>query len=249
VISVRKSLIAGNWKMYKTTKEARDYIHELRNADWDVDREVAVLAPFTCLTVFHEAREWSRVQYGAQNMSWEKEGAFTGEISPLMLLELGCKYVLVGHSERRQVMGESEEMINSKIKRALECGLVPIFCVGETLEEREKGQAEKRVAEQIRLGLQGVSSGHDLVVAYEPVWAIGTGLNAKATDAQEMCSFIRQALGRMYDQKWAGLVRILYGGSVKPDNAGEFMSQDDIDGALVGGASLDPAVFRSIVNY
>ena len=166
-----------------------------------------------------------------------------------MLLELGCKYVLVGHSERRQIMKESEEMINSKIKLALECGLIPIFCVGETLEERKKGQAQKRVAEQIRLGLQGVSPDHDLVVAYEPVWAIGTGMNAQATDAQEMCGFIRHVLGQMYDKEWADLIRILYGGSVKPDNAAEFMSQDDIDGALVGGASLDPMVFERIVNY
>jgi len=246
---MRRPLIAGNWKMHKNIREASEYIRELNELPWDDSVEVAVILPFTCLFAFWEARSRSRIRYGAQNMFWAREGAFTGEISPLMLLDLGCDYVLLGHSERRQIMGESDRMINDKLRLALETGLLPILCVGETLEERESGKAKEVVGEQVRWGLQGVSPHPGLVIAYEPVWAIGTGVNATASDAQDMIRFVRDIIQKEWGAQAAQELRILYGGSVKPENIGEFMVQDDIDGALVGGASLDPKVFADIINF
>lgn len=246
---MRQPLIAGNWKMYKTSQEACDYIKALHEISWNEGVDVAIIPPFTCLSVFNNARDWSRLAYGAQNMFWAKEGAFTGEISPLMLLDLGCKYVLIGHSERRQIIKESDPMINNKLKLALETGLIPILCVGETLEERESGNAQEVVGRQIRLGLQGVTPHPEMVIAYEPVWAIGTGVTATASDAQQMIRFIRDIIKEEWSLEKSEQVRILYGGSVKPANIGEIMSQDDIDGALVGGASLDPEVFAAIINF
>lgn len=246
---MRQPLIAGNWKMHKTGQEAYDYIKKLHDIPLNEGVEVAIMPPFTCLSVFKEARAWSRVKYGAQNMFGAREGAFTGEISPLMLLDLGCEYVLIGHSERRQIIQESDQMINDKLKLALGTGLVPILCVGETLEEREAGNAEKVVARQIRLGLEGVAPQPKMVIAYEPVWAIGTGINATASDAQQMIRFIRDIIKEEWDMEKSEQIRILYGGSVKPASIGELMKQNDIDGALVGGASLDPQVFAGIVNY
>ncbi|MGI6513053.1 MAG: triose-phosphate isomerase [Syntrophomonadaceae bacterium] len=246
---MRRPLIAGNWKMHKNIREASEYIRELNELPWDDSVEVAVIPPFTCLFAFREARSRSRIRYGAQNMFWAREGAFTGEISPLMLLDLGCEYVLIGHSERRQIMGESDRMINDKLRLALETGLFPILCVGETLEERENGNAKEVVGEQVRQGLQGVIPHPGVVIAYEPVWAIGTGVNATASDAQEMIHFVRDIAKKEWGSQVSDQLRILYGGSVKPANIGEFMSQDDIDGALVGGASLDPKVFADIINF
>ncbi|MGI6551322.1 MAG: triose-phosphate isomerase [Syntrophomonadales bacterium] len=246
---MRRPLIAGNWKMHKTTQEAYDYIKELNNIPLNEGVEAAIIPPFTCLSVFKEARSWSRIKYGAQNMFSAREGAFTGEISPLMLLDLECDYVLIGHSERRQIMKESDQVINDKLKLALETGLLPILCVGETLEEREAGNAEKVVGRQIRLGLQGIDSQPKMVIAYEPVWAIGTGVNATASDAQQMIRFIRDIIKEEWGSDKSEQIRILYGGSVKPANIKELMSQNDVDGALVGGASLDPKVFSQIINY
>lgn len=246
---MREPLIAGNWKMHKTNPEAYNYIKQLQDVPLNEDVEVAILAPFTCLPVFMENRDWSRIKYGAQNMFWVREGAFTGEISPLMLVDLECDYVLIGHSERRQIMKESDQMINDKLKLACEIGLIPILCVGETLEERETGNAQEVVGRQIRLGLQGVPLQPEMVIAYEPIWAIGTGVNATAIDAQEMIRFIRDNLQEKWGAEKSASTRILYGGSVKPANIGELMRQDDIDGALVGGASLDPQVFAGIVNF
>lgn len=246
---MRQPLIAGNWKMFKTNQEAYDYIKELNAIPLNDGVEVAIIPPFTCLSVFKEARTWSSIKYGAQNMFWAREGAFTGEISPLMLLDLACDYVLIGHSERRQIIKESDQMINDKLKLALETGLIPILCVGETLEEREAGNAEKVVGHQIRLDLQGITSQSQLVIAYEPVWAIGTGKNATASDAQQMIRFIRDIIQEEWGSDASQQTRILYGGSVKPANIGELMQQGDIDGALVGGASLDPQVFAQIINY
>jgi len=246
---MRRPLIAGNWKMHKNIREASEYIRELNELPWDDSVEVAVIPPFTCLFAFWEARSHSRIRYGAQNMFWAREGAFTGEISPLMLLDLGCEYVLLGHSERRQIMGESDRMINDKLKLALETGLLPILCVGETLEERNAGNAKEVMGEQVRQGLQGITPHPSVVIAYEPVWAIGTGVNATASDAQEMIRFIRDIVKEEWGPQISQQMRILYGGSVKPANIGEFMVQDDIDGALVGGASLDPKVFAEIINF
>ncbi|MGE5405846.1 MAG: triose-phosphate isomerase [Candidatus Saccharibacteria bacterium] len=244
----RRPLIAGNWKMFKTTKDAADYISVFTSAELDAEPEVAILAPFTCLGVFANL-DSQRIVYGAQNIFWEKEGAFTGEISPLMLNDLGCTYVLIGHSERRQIMQETDEMINLKVKTAVIYKLKPMLCVGETLDERQQGQAEAVVGRQIELDLDGVDFNEDLVIAYEPVWAIGTGVNATAKDAQDMSDFIRRKLSEKYGAEPAAKIRILYGGSVKPENIAEFMQQKDVDGALVGGASLDPKSFASIVNY
>ncbi|MGE5543378.1 MAG: triose-phosphate isomerase [Bacillota bacterium] len=246
---MRQPFIAGNWKMHKTNSEAYDYIKELNGIRWNEGVEVAIIPPFTCLSTFQETKPWSRVKYGAQNMFWAREGAFTGEISPLMLLDLGCEYVLIGHSERRQIIGETDRMINDKLKLAVDTGLAPIFCVGETLEEREAGEAQKVVGRQVRLGLQGIVPHPEMVIAYEPVWAIGTGVNATASDAQQMIRFIRDIIREEWGLDTSAQVRILYGGSVKPANIGELMSQNDIDGALVGGASLDPEVFAEIINY
>ncbi len=245
---MRQPLIAGNWKMHKTNQEAHDYIKTLNELTLNEEVEIAILPPFTCLSVFKEAREWSRVRYGAQNVFWAREGAFTGEISPLMLTDLECDYVLAGHSERRHIMKESDQMINDKLKLALETGLIPIFCVGETLEKREAGKAQEVVGQQLKLGLRGLLPS-EMVIAYEPVWAIGTGVNATASDAQEMIRFIRDYLQEEWGTGKSDRTRILYGGSVKPTNIRELMQQDDIDGALVGGASLDPQVFAEIVNF
>ncbi len=211
------------------------------------NREVVILAPFTSLFVFRDLI-W-RGFHGAQNMYREKEGAYTGEISPEMLREMGCTYVIVGHSERRRIMMESDDLVNAKSRLAVETELVPIICVGETWEERKAGQAEARVGQQLRLGLENIPPYSEFVIAYEPIWAIGTGINAEADDAQGMISFIRDLLREIYSGEKALLTRIIYGGSVKPSNIQELMQQEDIDGVLVGGASLDPGTFAQIVNY
>lgn len=245
---MRRPLIAGNWKMHKNIREASEYIRELNELPWDDSVEVAVIPPFTCLFAFREARSRSRIRYGAQNMFWAREGAFTGEISPLMLLDLGCEYVLIGHSERRQIMGESDRMINDKLRLALETGLFPILCVGETLEERENGNAKEVVGEQVRQGLQGVIPHPGVVIAYEPVWAIGTGLTATPEQAEEACAVIRRVVAGIYSQEAAEKLRILYGGSMNEKNAAELLSKPNVDGGLVGGASLVPEKFAVIAN-
>lgn len=224
----------------------RDFLPRVKDID---DIEVVICPPFTCLYALKAILEGSDIKLGAQNLFWKENGPYTGEISPSMLADAGCSYVIIGHSERRQIMGESDVIINRKIKAAIEAGLIPILCVGETLQERENNQAMEVVKKQLSKDLEDIFfAGKLLVIAYEPVWAIGTGLNASACDAQEMIKFIRGCLNRMYDEEVADSVRILYGGSVKEENIAEFLAEDDVDGALVGGASLQVDSFARIVR-
>jgi len=249
---MRIPLIAGNWKMYKTIAEAVNLTQELReNLGGVSDREIVVCPPFTTLLAVKNVLNGSNIYLGAQNMHWEKNGAYTGEISPLMLLDLGCRYCIIGHSERRTYFKETDETVNKKIKAAVNSGLVPIFCLGETLQEREKNLIFQVVERQIKNGLTGLSSEQvlHLVLAYEPVWAIGTGKTAKPEQAEEVHRFIRHLFSQLYNQEVAEKVRILYGGSIRPDNIKELMSCPNIDGGLVGGASLEAKSFIQIVKY
>jgi len=244
-----KRLIAGNWKMNKTPSETRAYLEAFlpKVRDYE-DREVLLCPPFTSLCVAGELLKNSPVKLGAQNCHYEDGGAYTGEVSIPMLKELGCEYVIVGHSERRHLFGESDELINKKVVACLEKGVRPILCVGEKKEEREAGLTFKVVETQIRLALSGVEELTDkLDVAYEPVWAIGTGVPATPEDAAEVHAFIRSLLKEI-NPEGKGETRILYGGSVKPENASRFLEKKEIDGLLVGGASLDPESFLQIVE-
>ena len=249
---MRTPLIAGNWKMYKTVAETAQFIDELKGllAGAGDGVEVVLCPPYTALSAAAEALRGSDIYLSAQNMHWEEQGAFTGEISPLMLREIGCKYVILGHSERRQYFGETDEAVNKKVKAALKHGLIPIVCVGETLEEREAGITEKVISTQVKGALMGLDPAQTagLVVAYEPVWAIGTGRTASDDDAQKVNAFIRGLLAEIAGREAAEKVRIQYGGSVKPENAAGLMAKPDIDGALVGGASLKPDSFAGIIK-
>lgn len=248
----RIPLIAGNWKMYKTQGEAADLAHALLPAVAQTAYcEVAVCPPFPSLSIIANLVKGTRLGLGAQNCHPEKEGAYTGEVSPAMLRDIGCKYCIVGHSERRKYFQETDEFINKKIKKLHEYKIIPIFCVGETLEERESGRLKQVVERQVRKGLETVPEDQMqvTVIAYEPVWAIGTGKTASPEQAEEMHSFIRGLLGEIYSPKLAQSVRIQYGGSVKPDNIKELMAEPDIDGALVGGASLKPDQFIPIIRF
>ena len=249
---MRKPIIGGNWKMNKTLKEAIDLAEELVLSLKDYDPvEVVIFPPFTCLHEVHKIVEGTSIRLGAQNMFWEEKGAYTGEISPSMLVDVGCSYVILGHSERRNYFKETDAEINKKIKAALKFDLTPVVCVGEKLEERKKGLAEKVVESQ----LKGCFSGLDpsqierVVIAYEPVWAIGTGETATPEQAQKIHEFIRKVLRELAGEKVANSVRVKYGGSVKPDNIKDLMAEEDIDGALVGGASLNLDSFIKIVKY
>jgi triosephosphate isomerase len=250
----RKPIIAGNWKMYKTAAEALALVKALQQEVAHVTSvEIVVCPPFTALyavSVLSEAKDLGIIQLGAQNVHWEKEGAFTGEIAAPMLKELAVSYAIVGHSERRQYFGETNEGVNKRAKAALAHGIRPIVCVGETLAQREAGQTESVVRDHVTAGLAGFTKDAMLetVIAYEPVWAIGTGKTATPAQAQEVHGFIRELLAAMFDPQVAGQVRIQYGGSVKPANAKELLGQPDIDGALVGGASLDAKGFAEIVK-
>ncbi len=249
---MRKPIIAGNWKMYKTIAEAVAMVTELAAIVRDIkDVEVVVCPPFTALYAVAEAVKGTVIKVGAQNMYWEDQGAYTGEVSPVMIKEIGCTYVILGHSERRQFFGETDENVNKKLKAAYKHGLLPIVCVGERLEQREQGITEKVVKAQVEGALVGLENNEvaNLVVAYEPVWAIGTGKTASNEDAQEVISFTRNVIVGMYGRELAEQVRIQYGGSVKPDNISGLMQQKDIDGALVGGASLEAGSFAALVKY
>jgi triosephosphate isomerase len=249
---MRPPLIAGNWKMNGLARDARELAaalkRELGNAP---SPEVVVCPPFTALGAVREALDGSPIRVGAQDMHWEAKGAYTGEISPAMLKEFGCTHVVLGHSERRHIMGETNEMVNRKTRAALAAGLTPIVCVGELLEERNMGVTRDVIERQVSKGLDGLSAADlaRLVLAYEPVWAIGTGKTATPLQAQEVHHFVRKLLAQRADPETAQAVRILYGGSVKPDNIGELMAQEDVDGALVGGASLEAVSFVKIVRY
>ncbi|HHV76170.1 MAG TPA: triose-phosphate isomerase [Syntrophothermus lipocalidus] len=248
---MRLPIIAANWKMHKTVKDslqfAKDFVGMLGEDHKGI--EIVICPPFTALYSLGERLRGTGIEAGAQDMFWEEWGAYTGEISPGMLLETGAKYVIIGHSERRYVLGEDDTAVNRKVKRALASGLCPIMCVGETLAEREEGRAVSVVRQQLEEGLKGVELLRPhLVIAYEPVWAIGTGVNASPQDAQEMSRLIRDELGSLFGVEVAQEMRILYGGSVNPGNIGGFVAQPDIDGALVGGASLEARSLADIVK-
>jgi len=238
-----KSIIAGNWKMHNNPAESRDLVNKLLVLVGDVpDREVILIPPFTSLPIVSEAIRNTRFKLGGQNMHWEKKGAFTGEISAVFLKSLGCEYVLVGHSERRHVMGETDEQVNLKLKTALDTGLISIFCVGETGKERDDGRTDAVIIKQLEFGLKDIRDEvHKIVIAYEPVWAIGTGKTATPQQAVEVHQLIRRQFPRP--------VTILYGGSVKADNIDTLMAQKDLDGVLVGGASLKSEEFARIIKY
>ncbi len=247
----RRMIIAGNWKMNKNSAEARDFIAELKGkADFSKNVEVAVCPPFTSLQAAASAAAGSAVKVGAQNMHWEESGAYTGEISASMLAEIPVSSVIIGHSERRQYFGETDDTVNQRVKAVLKAGFEPIMCVGETKEQREADKTEEIVERQLKGGLQGLTEEDmkSLVIAYEPVWAIGTGLTATPEQAQAMHDFIRKLLSKLFSEAVAEAVPILYGGSVKPGNAAELMAKPDIDGALVGGASLKADDFAGIIN-
>ncbi len=250
--SKRKPVIAGNWKMFNTTSEAATLVNELSSlvARFN-DREIVVCPPFTALAAVRPILDETGIKLGAQNVHWEEKGAFTGEISPAMLKDAGCDYVILGHSERRQFFAETDENVNRKLKSVLKAGLIPIVCVGESLSEREAGITSTVVSRQIKIGLDGIDaeSAKKIIIAYEPIWAIGTGRTASAADANAVCAFIRLTLTGMLGTPVADAIRIQYGGSVKPDNVDELMGSSDIDGALVGGASLKADDFGRIVGF
>ena len=249
---MRKKIVAANWKMNMTQAESARFVEAVLVELGDIsDVEVVILPPFTAIAKVTEALGPSQnIKIGAQNMHWERNGAFTGEISAALLRDLFVRYVVLGHSERRALFGETDEIVNQKVRAAHEATLRPIVCVGETLEQREKGSVQKILSIQLRGSLAnlGEKELQETVIAYEPVWAIGTGHVATPEQAQEAHAYIRKTLRELSDETTADRVRIQYGGSVKPDNARELMSQPDIDGALVGGASLDPRSFAQIVQ-
>ncbi|MFQ5882717.1 MAG: triose-phosphate isomerase [Candidatus Methylomirabilales bacterium] len=248
----RTPLIAGNWKMSQTTADAVALVECLQELLEDVEEvEVVVCPPFTALPAVARVLQSSQIGLGAQNMHWEKEGAYTGEVSPVMLTDLGCQHVILGHSERRQYFGETDLQVNRKLRAALQHRLTPIFCIGETLVERENGRTLQVVEGQLQGGLTGISAEEAgrIVIAYEPVWAIGTGHTATPEQAVEVHASIRKRLAGMWGEAVAAKVRILYGGSVKPDNIDVLMAEEEIDGALVGGASLRADAFARIIQF
>jgi triosephosphate isomerase len=248
----RRPLIAGNWKMFKTCSEAVETAEKLVKLVAKItDMDVMIAPPFTALAPVSDVVRGSTVSLGAQNLFWEAQGAFTGEISPGMLVSAGCTYVIIGHSERRQHFNETDETVNKRIRAALNNDLIPVMCIGETEKERESKDTFFVLDKQLKKGLEGFSSSdlQRLVIAYEPVWAIGTGRTATSGQAQEVHQFLRSMVEKSLGNVLAKSIRILYGGSVKPNNIQELMSMPDVDGALVGGASLDPETFSKIVRF
>ena len=248
---MRIPFIAGNWKMFKTKAEAITFAEEFRELYKDTDVQTAICAPFTNLEALKEAFAGTEIKVGAQNVHFADEGALTGEISVSMLEEIGVDFCIVGHSERRQYFGETDETVNKKLKKLFEGPIRPILCVGESLEERDADKAFDVVGGQIKADLEGIDAADvkKLVIAYEPIWAIGTGRTATPDQAEEMCAFIRKTLIELYGEEVSDEVIIQYGGSVKPANATEIMNMDEIDGALVGGASLKPKDFMEIIDF
>lgn len=248
---MRNIVIAGNWKMYKSNSEAKELVEELKNKTNDIIKtRMIVCPPYTALSIAAELVKGTNIQVGAQNMYWEQQGAFTGEISTEMIKSTGATFVLIGHSERRQFFGETDETVNKKLKAALQSGLNPIVCIGETLEERESGVTNDIVGKQVEKALADISteSMKKVVLAYEPIWAIGTGKTATPQQAQDVHKFIRSVLYKLYGSEVGNEIVIQYGGSVKPENATELLSQPDIDGALVGGACLKAESFSEIIK-
>lgn len=249
---IRKPLIAGNWKMYKTITETEAFFSQIAPLVASVRYcEMVIAPPFPALRRAAEMGRGMGIQISAQDLHWEKEGAFTGEVSAAMLLDAGCTHTLIGHSERRHLFGETDQSVNRKLRAALGAGLLPIVCIGETLGEREAGQTEAVLERQLTAGLAGLTEAEfsPIIIAYEPVWAIGTGRTATPEMAQQVHRFIRASVARSAGTAIAEKLRILYGGSVKPDNIAGLMAQPDIDGGLVGGASLEPRSFAAIVKF
>lgn len=246
---MRKPIIAGNWKMNLTPSQGVKLVNELKPLVKDANCDVVVCVPATDIYAVGQAIKGSNIKLGAENVHFAESGAYTGEISADMLLELGVEYVIIGHSERRQYFGETDETVNKRTLTALKKGLIPIVCVGETLEERETNKTEAVLKRQIEIGLQGVEDVTELVIAYEPVWAIGTGKTATKEQANETIGYIRNVIKDMFCPHCAQNVRIQYGGSMKPSNAKELMAMEEIDGGLIGGASLKAEDFAGIVNY
>ena len=248
----RRPFIAGNWKMFKTCPEAVETAGQLvKLLSTTTDIDVMIAPSFTALAQVSDVVKGSCVSLGAQNLFWEAQGAFTGEISPAMLVSAGCKYVIIGHSERRQYFNETDKTVNKRIKAAFDNDLIPVMCVGESEKERESKNTFSVLDKQLKMGLENFSSDDlkRLVIAYEPVWAIGTGKTATSEQAQEVHQFLRSVLEKSFGNMLAKSIRILYGGSVKPNNIAELMAMPDVDGALVGGASLDPETFSKIVSF
>lgn len=247
----RIPLIAGNWKMNNNKKETIDFLTSFLPKVKSLKADVVICPPFTDLYAAADMLKGTSVKLGAQNMHWEEKGAYTGEVSPLMLKEIPCDYVIIGHSERRQYFAETDETVNNKIKSALKHNLIPIVCVGESLKQREEGITMDWVMAQVEKALKDIKPEDvkKIVFAYEPIWAIGTGKTASASDAQEVIAAIRDKIEKLYDRDIAEEVRILYGGSVKPGNIKELMAEADIDGALVGGASLKPDSFYALCSF
>lgn len=248
---MRKPLIAANWKMNNTVSEALKFVAAFTadlKAPGNVD--VVIAPPFTALYALHEAIEGTEIKLAAQNLYWEESGAFTGEIAPSFLADAGASYAIIGHSERRQLFGETDETVNRRVSAALKNGLIPILCVGETLSEREEGRMWNVIEGQLKGGLKGIdlTACDEFAIAYEPVWAIGTGRTATPEQAEEVHALIRRHLASAFGKETASKRRVIYGGSVKPSNCRELMAKEDIDGALVGGASLDPKQFAAIVR-
>ncbi|MFA5073277.1 MAG: triose-phosphate isomerase [Nitrospirota bacterium] len=248
----RIPILAGNWKMNKTPSQARELVTALLPLVSNVrDREIVVAPPFTALPAVHDVIKHTNIALAGQNLFWEEKGAFTGEISAEMLLDSGCKYVIIGHSERRQYFGETDESVNKKIRQALRKGLLPIVCFGETLHERETGVMKQVIERQLAGAFKDVAIQEmkRVVLAYEPIWAIGTGKTATPDQAEEVHAFIRERIAAQYSRDSADALRIQYGGSVTPENVSSLLAMPDIDGALVGGASLKPDSFAALVNF
>lgn len=249
---MRTPIIAGNWKLFKKSSEAVNFVTKLAPLVQNTNGVEIIIAPvFTILPIVKQAITGSNIMLSAQDCFWEEEGAFTGEISPGLLVDAGCSHVIIGHSERRHYFGETDEVVNRKIKAAISSGLTVLFCIGETLTEREADKTFDILRAQVQKGLAGLAKKEldKIVIAYEPVWAIGTGKTATDGQAQEAHAFIRHVLAELYDSQVSDAIRILYGGSVKPENIKGLMTQPDIDGALVGGASLKADSFGAIINY
>ncbi|MCA1055409.1 triose-phosphate isomerase [Rossellomorea aquimaris] len=248
---MRKPIIAGNWKMNKTASEAKSFTEEVKGMVPDTDKVDSVIcAPALFLEKLVEQTKDSKVAIGAQNMHFEESGAFTGEVSPVALSDMGVQYVIIGHSERREMFNETDESVNKKTLAAFKHNLTPIVCVGETLEQRENNETKELVGSQVKKALAGLTEEQvkNTVIAYEPIWAIGTGKSSTSEDANEVCAHIRQVVASEFSQTAADAVRVQYGGSVKPNNIKEYMAQSDIDGALVGGASLEPQSFLQLLE-
>ena len=249
---MRRPIIAGNWKMHKTIPQALQFVKEfLPLVEGVEDRDVVLIPPFTALHSLAAALKTTPIKLGAQDIFWEERGAFTGEIAPSMAVDAGCTYTIIGHSERRQYFQETYQLVNKKLQAALRAGLIPIMCVGEYLAEREKGKTFEVIKKQITEGLKGlqIDRSEQMVIAYEPIWAIGTGHTATPEQAEEVQAFIRELIRKTWGNRIATELRIQYGGSVKPENMAELMAMPDIDGALVGGASLEPGSFARVVRY